>query len=179
MPSVPSMAGKYYRFQNQEDVSAFFIALNRLLKEGTLEAPFMEGFRKEGNVLEGLATLIGRLEGFCPGESRGLRFLLGTAPVPGKEAGASPLKRWNMFLRWMVRKDCLDMGLWEGVEKSRLILPLDTHTHAVSRKLGLTRRKNADLKTALEITAKLRKMDPADPVKYDFALYRIGQEKLL
>lgn len=178
--AIPSaLSGKYYRFQNDRDVAAFFIGLNRLQKEGSLETFFLEGFRKEENVLDGLASLIGKLEALCPGESRGLRFLLGTAPVPGKEAGASALKRWHMFLRWMVRKDCLDMGLWEGVGTSRLILPLDTHTHAVSRKLGLTRRKNADLKTALEITAQLRRLDPEDPVKYDFALYRIGQEGLI
>ena len=84
-----------------------------------------------------------------------------------------------MFLRWMVRSDELDLGLWNGVNKKDLILPLDTHTFKVSQKLGLLNRKTYDLKSALEITSALKKFDINDPIKYDFALYRIGQEKIL
>jgi uncharacterized protein (TIGR02757 family) len=83
-----------------------------------------------------------------------------------------------MFLRWMVRSDSLDMGLWKRIDKSRLVIPLDTHTFHVSRRLGLLKRKTCDMKAALELTEQLRKFDPEDPVKYDFALYRLGQEKL-
>ena len=84
-----------------------------------------------------------------------------------------------MFLRWMVRNDNLDMGLWKSVNKKDLILPLDTHTFKVSQKLGLLTRKTYDLKSAVLITEKLREFDPLDPIKYDFAIYRLGQEKLL
>jgi uncharacterized protein (TIGR02757 family) len=79
----------------------------------------------------------------------------------------------------MVRHDELDMGLWTGVDKSDLILPLDTHTFNVSKNLGLLSRKTYDLKSALLITEKLKEFDSNDPIKYDFALYRLGQEKLL
>ena len=108
--------------------------------------------------------------------SHGYNFLLGNAPC-GKLA-ASPLKRWNLYLRWMVRKDMLDLGLWSEVDRAQLIVPLDTHTFAVGKRLGLLRRKSYDLGAALELTESLKQLDPHDPVKYDFALYRIGQEGL-
>ena len=84
----------------------------------------------------------------------------------------------NMYLRWMVRDDNLDLGLWKNIDKKDLILPLDTHTFKVSQKLGLLDRKNYDLKSALLITDKLKEFDKLDPIKYDFSLYRIGQEKI-
>lgn len=109
--------------------------------------------------------------------SHGLDFLIGRES--NFSPAGSPLKRWNMFLRWMVRRDCIDLGRWEGaVSAADLILPLDTHTFNVSRKLGLLRRKSYDLGAALEITKNLATLCPSDPVKYDFAIYRIGQERL-
>ena len=84
-----------------------------------------------------------------------------------------------MFLRWMVRKDCIDLGFWEGIRRSDLILPLDTHTFRVSQKLGILKRKSYDLKAALEVSEFLKKLDSKDPIKYDFALYRIGQLGLI
>ncbi|MDD3856306.1 TIGR02757 family protein, partial [Sulfurimonas sp.] len=91
---------------------------------------------------------------------------------------AGALKRWMMYLRWMIREDNIDRGLWNGVDKSDLIIPLDTHTFNVSKKLGLLQRKSYDLEAAVELTCKLKEFDKNDPLKYDFALYRIGQEKL-
>jgi uncharacterized protein (TIGR02757 family) len=89
--------------------------------------------------------------------------------------GASA-KRLNMFLRWMVRKDNkgVDFGLWNKIPMSELFLPLDVHTGNVARKLGLLRRKQNDWKAVEEITEVLRKFDPNDPVKYDFALFGLG-----
>jgi uncharacterized protein (TIGR02757 family) len=78
----------------------------------------------------------------------------------------------------MVRSDNLDMGLWKRVDKKDLLIPLDTHTFKVSQKLGLLKRKSYDLKAVLELTENLKKFDKSDPVKYDFAIYRIGQERL-
>jgi uncharacterized protein (TIGR02757 family) len=83
-----------------------------------------------------------------------------------------------MYLRWMIRHDNIDMGLWSAVACSDLVMPLDTHTFKVSQKLGLLKRKSYDLAAAIELTQKLKKFDKNDPLKYDFALYRIGQEKL-
>ena len=84
-----------------------------------------------------------------------------------------------MFLRWMVRKDNIDMGLWKQVNQADLIMPLDTHTFNVGHRLGLLSRKSCDLEAAIELTGKLREFDKEDPLKYDFALYRLGQEKIL
>ena len=88
--------------------------------------------------------------------------------------GGSAFKRLNLYLRWMVRKDNVDPGGWIGISKSKLIIPLDTHMYRISFGLGFTARKQADIKTALEITDALRKFDEKDPVKYDFALTRLG-----
>ncbi len=81
------------------------------------------------------------------------------------------------FLRWMVRFDTLDLGLWKKIDKKDLILPLDTHTFKVSQKIGTFRKQNLDLKSALEISQKLKEFDTNNPIKYDFAIYRLGQEK--
>ena len=90
----------------------------------------------------------------------------------------SAAKRLNMFLRWMVRKDNrgVDFGLWSSISPSRLIVPLDVHTARMGRHLGLLVRKQNDWKAAEELTAQFRKLDPCDPVKYDFALFGLATE---
>ncbi len=101
--------------------------------------------------------------------TRGLRHLL---PDP---AGPGASKRWNLYLRWMVRgPDAVDLGLWHEVPASALVVPLDTHVHRVARALGLTARPDASWRTAEEITAALALLDPQDPVRYDFALCHLG-----
>ncbi len=167
----------YYRFQNGQDVIEIFKTLHRLKERDTLEDIFYEGYRKEHAVLEGLNTLIRAMQEVNPYESRGYKFLV-SQPVQ-KLRGGSPMKRWMMYLRWMVRHDNIDMGLWSKVERCDLLMPLDTHTFKVSQKLGLLQRKQYDLQAVIELTETLRSFDEKDPIKYDFALYRIGQEKLL
>ena len=163
----------YYRFQNATDVQNLFIALKRLNETTTIQVLFMQGYEKEHNVLHGIFEVIDFLGAILPYESRGFRFLI------GKSHQNSPYKRWLMYLRWMVRSDELDMGLWKGVDTKDLLLPLDTHTFKVGQTLGLLKRKSYDLKAVIEITASLQKFDKDDPIKYDFALYRLGQEKQL
>lgn len=116
--------------------------------------------------------------------TQGLRFLIGQKAI--NPHTSSPLKRWNLFLRWMGRKDNIDLGLWQNpqnaqdsLDKADLILPLDTHTFRLSKKLNLLQGKTYNLYSALEITRNLARFCADDPVKYDFALYRLGQEKLL
>jgi uncharacterized protein (TIGR02757 family) len=167
----------YYRFQKNEDVAALFIALKRLNEKTTLEEVFKSGYLKNRSTIEGINSLIKKLQELYPLESMGYNFLISQVTLKTKGTGA--LKRWMMYLRWMVRSDNIDMGLWSGVDKSDLIIPLDTHTFNVSKKLGLLERKSYDLEAALELTNKLKEFDRQDPLKYDFALYRIGQEKLL
>jgi len=169
-----ALRGTKYRFQTAEDVTALFVALRRLGREERIETVVREGYERRGEIRDGLWALIRRLEALNPRESRGYRFLIGS--VPADPDRCAPFKRYMMYLRWMVRRDALDMGLWKGIDPADLIIPLDTHTHRVGLRLGLLRRKSYDMKAALELTERLRRFDPADPVKYDFALYRLGQE---
>ena len=92
----------------------------------------------------------------------------------------STCKRLNMYLRWMVRSDDrgVDFGLWKKISPAQLVCPCDLHVDRVARKLKLIRRKQTDWLTAIELTENLRKFDPNDPVKYDFALFGLGVEKV-
>lgn len=98
-------------------------------------------------------------------------------------ARGSTCKRLNMFLRWMVRRDAagVDFGVWTGISPAQLLIPLDVHVERVARGLGLLKRRQSDWQAVLELTENLRAYDPADPVKYDFALFGLGvlERKLL
>ena len=173
-----ALGGHYYRFQNSEDIIAIFIALRRLhAMNESLQELFYSAYKANKNILDGLHAMIERLYELNPRISQGYTFLLSKVQANPKGAGA--LKRWMMYLRWMIRDDNIDMGLWNSMACSDLIMPLDTHTFKVSQKLGLLKRKNYDLAAAIELTQKLKKFDANDPLKYDFALYRIGQEKMV
>ncbi|MFK7798344.1 MAG: TIGR02757 family protein [Aureispira sp.] len=110
-----------------------------------------------------------------------LFFSLPDAPHRTRKHVATPArkstcKRLCMFLRWMVRQDDqgVDFGLWQRIQPSQLLMPLDVHVERVGRQLGLIERKQRDWKTVLELTARLRELDANDPVKYDFALFGTG-----
>lgn len=171
-----TLSSHYYRFQNSEDVTMLFIALKRLREIDSIENIFYEGYKKESNILDGLWLFIDKLKSIDSYESRGYNFLVGS--VPKKKTGMGTYKRYMMYLRWMVRDDELDMGLWSKIDKKDLLMPLDTHTFKVSQRLGLLKRKTYDMKATLELTQRLREFDSSDPIKYDFAIYRLGQEKL-
>lgn len=110
-----------------------------------------------------------------------LFFSLPDAPRRTQKHIATPArnsscKRLNMFLRWMVRQDqCgVDFGLWKRIRPAQLMIPLDVHVERIARRLGLVQRKQRDWKTVVELTENLRRLDPNDPTKYDFALFGIG-----
>jgi uncharacterized protein (TIGR02757 family) len=86
----------------------------------------------------------------------------------------SACKRINMFLRWMVRKDAVDFGIWKKISPAQLVCPLDLHVARVAKRFGLLSRPAADWASALELTDTLRRMDATDPVKYDLALFSLG-----
>ena len=86
------------------------------------------------------------------------------------------MKRMNLFLRWMVRKPPVDLGIWKFMQPKDLLIPLDVHVARVSRNMGLLNRKSNDFKAVLELTEKLREFCPEDPVKYDFAMFAFGVE---
>jgi uncharacterized protein (TIGR02757 family) len=174
---ITTLDSHYYRFQKSEDIAALLIALKRLKGMDSLENIFFEGYKKEENLLEGLWALIASIREVYPFESYGYNFLVGK--LPKRLSAAGSYKRYLMYFRWMVRRDTLDMGLWSKVNKKDLLMPLDTHSFNVSREIGLLKRKQCDMKASIELTERLKKFDKSDPIKYDFALYRLGQEKLL
>ncbi|MBL7856063.1 MAG: TIGR02757 family protein [Cyclobacteriaceae bacterium] len=113
-----------------------------------------------------------------------LFFSLDDYPQRTKKHIATPerkstCKRLTMYLRWMVRQDSygVDFGIWKRISPAQLVCPCDVHVDRVARKLKLIKRKQTDWQTALELTQNLRKLDPADPVKYDFALFGLGIEE--
>ncbi|PIF04436.1 MAG: TIGR02757 family protein [Arcobacter sp.] len=179
-----ALDGFYYRFQHSDDIKVIFKTFSKMKKEYCLEDLFFSGYKKEENILEGLDTIIKKIHKIASYYSQGFKFLV-SSPLKRdkqgniKDIGNTPYKRWNMYLRWMVRDDHLDLGLWKKIDKKDLILPLDTHTFKISQQLGLLNRKTYDLKSAILITQKLKEFDKNDPIKYDFALYRIGQEKII
>lgn len=156
-----------HRFTSGAILSDLLEGLRELILEyGSLESCFLAGFREEEqNILPALSGFVEKLE---QAAGRKMPMLL---PSPD---GGSACKRLNLFLRWMVRKDNVDPGIWQSVPASHLIVPLDTHMHRIATTMGLTSRKQADIRCAIEITDAFSSIHPADPVRYDFALTRLG-----
>ena len=156
--------GFKHRFTTGEEMSRMIYGMQQAIKKhGSLQNCFLMGLKQENDTI--LPALINFVEEINLGESA---YLL---PAPKK---GSACKRLNLFLRWMVRNDSVDPGGWNKVPKAKLIIPLDTHMYSIGRILGFTLRKQANLKTALEITGGFSKLIPEDPTRYDFVLTRFG-----
>jgi uncharacterized protein (TIGR02757 family) len=151
-----------HRWTTAEELIAVLLGIREVLREhGSLGACFAAHHRlEEGNTLAGLAGLVADLGG--------PNSMLADPTKP------SACKRWHLYLRWMIRKDAVDPGCWTCVDSTALIAPIDTHMHRIALMLGLTSRKQAGLKTALEITEAFRRIRPDDPLRYDFVLTRFG-----
>lgn len=169
--------GISYRFNKEKDILCLVYLLSETLKEwGSLQKLFSHYYRSDHeDIKKGLSGLVGYLLSINTspvyGTDRKPAGLTQLFPSPAK---GSACKRMNLFLRWMVRRDDIDLGIWDNVPPFKLIIPLDTHIARIARCLGFTRRKASDWKTAEEITAALKKFDPRDPLKYDFALCHHG-----
>lgn len=99
-------------------------------------------------------------------------------PTPNRHKGGSPCKRLNLMLRWLCRQDgIVDLGIWNNLKPSQLMIPLDTHVARIGREMGLISRNANDRATVEELTAKLRELDKSDPCKYDFALFGLGESQ--
>jgi uncharacterized protein (TIGR02757 family) len=159
-----------HRFTDGEELATMLYGLKRVVeKYGSLESCFLRGLTEQDDtIIPALTAFVQELSAVFSGRPRSL--------LPSPAAG-SACKRWNLFLRWMVRHDQVDPGGWDSVPASKLIVPVDVHMHRISLRLGLTARKQANLKTACEITAAFRAIVPHDPVRYDFALTRLGIRK--
>lgn len=159
--------GFRHRFADGRDMAELLTGARQAVRRhGSLGACFAANDRGgETTIVAGLTAFVDVLS--APGRGRPNHLL----PSP---RDGSACKRWNLLLRWLVRRDAVDPGGWAGISPSRLIVPLDTHMHRIGRELGLTRRRAADLRTAIEITEAFRAVAPDDPVRYDFALTRLG-----
>lgn len=162
-----TFSGFRHRFTDGRKLSALLSALKGLLAEhGSLQACFCAEMNGDEE------TILNPLSGFYT-------ELMRCAPAPLDHLVPSPLKgsackRLNLFLRWMVRRDDVDPGGWAGISPAKLLIPLDVHMFRVAKTLGMTERRQADMKTVLEVTAGFRRIAPSDPVRYDFCLTRLG-----
>ena len=162
----------HYRFTRGRDVAAAVLAIHRLIeRHGTLRAAFVAGYDAgEPDIRPALGHFAASIleQDFSPvgmtRPTRGFRHLF-PDPVTG---GAC--KRWHLFLRWMIRREPPDFGDWREVSPSKLLIPLDTHIANMAHAIRLTRLRSRTGRMAADITETLRRLDPADPVKYDFAL---------
>ena len=179
-PRADWLADFRYRFNTGEDVAALLAAAGHVrARYGSLGERFAALLAGGGTPVptrDALAAFAAELRDAPPARAllgrRGTRGLRHLCPDP--HAGGAA-KRWNLYLRWMVRgPDGVDLGIWKGVPPAALVVPLDTHVARVARRLGLTRRRDLSWRTAEEVTAALRVADPADPVRFDFSLCHLG-----
>jgi uncharacterized protein (TIGR02757 family) len=161
--------GFKHRFTTGMDLSSMLVGIKNVVSDyGSLYLCFKAGINpRDPDISSALCHFASRLREASHGGCATL--------IPQPENG-SACKRLNLFLKWMVRRDRIDPGGWDGIDKSKLILPLDTHIHRIGRLFGMTERKQADMKTAREITEGFRQIAPEDPTKYDFALTRLGMK---
>ena len=163
-----NLKGVEYRFSKDHDIIPVFEILHKLYNEsGGLEELFEYGFNSE-NFLQ---TVVDYFYSNVP-ETAGQGFY---HMIPNPQNGGA-MKRMNMFLRWMVRKSVVDLGIWKFMKPKDLLIPLDVHVARVSRLMGLLERKSNDFKAVIELTDNLKKFCPEDPVKYDFAMFAFGVE---
>ncbi|MBW2558852.1 MAG: TIGR02757 family protein [Deltaproteobacteria bacterium] len=162
--------GFKHRFTTGDEITAMLFGIkNVITRHGSLHTCFKTGFINNGkSILPAITEFVGELSSEFNCRSNSL------LPCPSK---GSACKRLNLFLRWMVRRDDVDPGGWDDISSSKLVIPLDTHMHRICLSLGFTNRRQADMKTAIEITDAFRTMVPHDPVRYDFALTRLGIRK--
>ena len=165
---LSTFTGFKHRFTTGQELAALLWGAKCLIEHyGSLHACFTACFNdNDDTILSALSAFVGK---FNTCSSKNGKFSL----LPSPERG-SACKRLNLFLRWMVRRDEVDPGGWTSIPVSKLIVPLDTHMFRMARVLGLTRKNQAHLAAALEITEGFRTAAPRDPVRYDFALTRLG-----
>ena len=171
------LASFVHRWTRGDDLVALVWMLRQMIEQsGSIEGFFTDAWEPEA---EDVGAALDRFSRRAL--ALDLRTAYGRLPRrPGvayffpRPSAGSGCKRLNLFLRWMVRRDALDLGVWSRVSSAQLIVPLDTHVIRVGRCLGLTRYTSPGWPMAREVTASLRRLDPDDPVKYDFALCHLG-----
>jgi len=173
----PAFAGIVHRWTRAADIVALVWLLRQMVdRAGSVEGFFLEGYDPSAEDIEAALTSFS-----TRALALDVKAAYGRVPKrPGvcyffpRPSAGSGCKRLNLFLRWMIRRDALDLGVWRRVSPSLLIVPLDTHVIRVGRCLRLTAYTSPGWRMARDITASLRRLDPADPVKYDYALCHLG-----
>ena len=163
-------AGFAHRFHKTPDLVDFLQCIAAVIRDrGSIGALFESCYDPDApDIAPSLARFARTMLATRKSQPATLRYLL-TSPEDG-----SACKRMNLYLRWMVRRTPPDLGLWTFVDPAKLVIPLDTHVHRIATFLGLSDRKSGDWKTARAVTDSLARFDAADPVRYDFALCRLG-----
>jgi uncharacterized protein (TIGR02757 family) len=173
----PELRAMVHRWIRGDDLAALLWILRQMLeRSGSIESFFLEGARADAaDVAEALESFSRRALALD------LRRAYGRVPKRAgvcyffpRPSSGSACKRLNLYLRWMVRRDAIDLGVWTRVPASTLVVPLDTHVIRLGRCLRLTRYTSPGWRMAADITAALRTLDPADPIRFDFAICHIG-----
>lgn len=173
-----------HRFHTPDAIVATLTAVQGAVdRHGSLRELFLAGYRpKERTTCPALCRFVDVLRRFTErvqGEWMDCKPLYGWRHFLATPEDGSACKRLNLYLRWMVRTGVPDVGAWPEVQPARLLVPVDVHVAAIARRLGWTRRASADLRMAEEITAVLRRVDPADPTRFDFVLSHMGMDGLV
>lgn len=157
--------GFKYRFYDEIMLVDLIMGIkNILIDYGSIRTFFEQSYQKDFNLHQALIDFVKYLN-----KNNKCKKSIVADPTKG-----SACKRHYLYLKWMIRSDNIDCGDWKGIPESALLVPIDTHMYQISKILGFTKRKSADLKTAIEITDKFKEYEPNDPAKYDFALTRMG-----
>jgi uncharacterized protein (TIGR02757 family) len=179
-----AFSGIVHRWTRSRDIVALLWLMRQMIdRRGSIEGFFLDGYDETAEdveaALDSFSTRAMALDlkaayGRAPRTSITPGGALGVCYFCPRPSAGSGCKRLNLFLRWMVRRDALDLGVWRRVSPAKLIVPLDTHVIRVGRYLRLTRYSSPGWRMARDITASLRVLDPTDPVKYDYALCHLG-----
>lgn len=165
-----NLTGFNYRFAKDLDIIEVFKILNKLCsKDGGLKKLFEYGFEAQGDIFIMFQAVVDYFYSNVKKEAGAGFYHL----IPNPQNGGA-MKRMNLFLRWMVRKPPVDLGIWGFIKESELLIPLDVHVARLSREMGLLRRSSNDAKAVAELTENLKKFDKNDPVKYDFSIFALG-----
>lgn len=164
------LKGFNYRFAKDFDIIEVFNILHKLYTEdGGLKKLFEYGYTHNKTILKTLQTITDYFYSNIKNEvGQGFYHL-----IPNPQNGGA-MKRMNMLLRWMVRKGPVDLGVWNFIPTSELLIPLDVHVARLSREMGLLTRSSNDFKAVVELSEKLKEICPNDPVKFDFAIFGLG-----
>lgn len=171
--ALQTFRGFSHRFQKRPELIALLERMAAVQKQyGSLGQLFRSVYdERAADIGPALTSFVEAIIESIPPDAnqrRALGYLLSSP-----EAG-SACKRMNLFLRWMVRRESPDLGVWDFVDPAKLVMPVDTHIHRIATFLGLNDRRSADWKAARAITDRLALFNPADPVRYDFAICRLG-----